>query len=401
MKLKRSLNLPLLTLYGLGNILGAGIYVLIGKVSSSAGIFTPLSFLIASILVATTAFTYSELSARYPRSAGEALYLFKAFGVKSLSLLIGLLIIATGVLSSAAIANGFFGYFSTFITLDETWVISALLALLGLLAAWGIKQSVQAAALLTLIEILGLLIIVWVGREYLGGWDVSTYSQQVIQADSGIWIGVLSGAFLAFYAFIGFEDMVNVAEEVKEPQKTMPRAIIISLIVSTLIYVLVALVSILAVPIADLSGSDAPLALIYQQITGLSPTLVSLIGMLAVVNGALIQIIMASRVVFGMSQQGWLPRSLGAINNTTRTPIAATFLVTLLILVLALWLPMVKLAELTSLIILVIFSLMHLSLIRLKQTRAPIVPGVKQYSILLPIIGLVTNVGFVVFYLWI
>lgn len=401
MKLRRSLNLPLLTLYGLGNILGAGIYVLIGKVSASAGLFTPLSFLIASILVATTAFTYSELSARYPRSAGEALYLFKAFGVKSLSLLIGLLIIATGVLSSAAIANGFVGYFSVFFNWNETAVIVGLLALLGLLAAWGIKQSVQAAALLTLIEILGLLVIIWVGQDHLGDLDVLAYAEQAMQAEGVIWIGILSGAFLAFYAFIGFEDMVNVAEEVIEPTKTMPRAIILSLIVSTVIYVLVALVSILAVSPTNLAGSAAPLALIYEQITGLSPTLVSLIGMLAVVNGALIQIIMASRVVFGMSQQGWLPGALARINAKTRTPIAATVLITLIILILALWLPMVKLAELTSLLILIIFSLMHLSLIRLKTSNTPVGANVKQYSIALPIIGLVTNASFVAFYLWV
>ena len=114
MQLKRSLNLPLLTLYGLGNILGAGIYVLIGKVSALADLFTPIAFLVASLLVATTAFTYSELSSRYPRSAGEALYLFKAFGVKQLSIVIGVLIVITGVLSASTITTGFVGYFKIF-----------------------------------------------------------------------------------------------------------------------------------------------------------------------------------------------------------------------------------------------------------------------------------------------
>lgn len=399
MKLKRSLNLPLLTLYGLGNILGAGIYVLIGKVSSLADIFTPVAFLVASLLVATTAFTYSELSSRYPRSAGEALYLFKAFGIKHLSVVIGLLIITTGILSASTIINGFVGYFNIFFNLSDYLVIIPLLLILGLLAIWGIKQSVGVAAFLTIIEIIGLLIIIWVGKDHVVGFEITSYVVDLVNTDSAIWLGIFSGAFLAFYAFIGFEDMVNVAEEVKDPEKTMPKAIILALVISTLIYFLVALVAVFSLPTQDLANSEAPLALIFEKTTGLSPSIIAIIGMLAIINGALIQIIMASRVVFGMSQQGWLPEALGSVNSKTKTPVQATLLMTFIILILALWLPIVTLAELTSLFILVIFSLMHLSLIRIKTNNMDITPNIKQYHIAIPIIGLVTNIGFVIFYL--
>jgi len=399
MQLKRSLNLPLLTLYGLGNILGAGIYVLIGKVSALADLFTPIAFLVASLLVATTAFTYSELSSRYPRSAGEALYLFKAFGVKQLSIVIGVLIVITGVLSASTITTGFVGYFKIFFDIPEYLVITPLLVFLGFLAIWGIKRSVQVAALLTIIEIVGLLIIIWVGQDHIVNFDSSLYLNNLLDADSAMWIGIFSGAFLAFYAFIGFEDMVNVAEEVIEPEKNMPRAIILALIVSTLIYFLVALVAVFALPSQDLANSNAPLALIFETTTGISPDVVALIGMLAIINGALIQIIMASRVIFGMSSQGWIPSIFTKINPKTHTPVQATILIVFIILVLALWLPITTLAELTSLFILIIFSLMHLSLIQIKGFKQDVRSNIKQYNIAIPIVGLITNIGFVVFYL--
>ena len=399
MNLKRSLNLPLLTLYGLGNILGAGIYVLIGKVSALADIFTPVAFLVASILVATTAFTFSELSSRYPKSAGPALYLYKAFGLKQLSVVVGLLIMSTGVLSAATITTGFVGYFNVFFNFPDPVVIIPLLLILTLLAIWGIKQSASIAAAITLIEIAGLLIIIWVGQNHIFNFEFIPYIKELTHAPSALWIGIFSGAFLAFYAFIGFEDMVHVAEEVIEPEKNMPRAILLSLAISTLIYFLVALVSISALPIQDLGNSKAPLALIFKETTGLSPDIVAVIGMLAIINGALIQIIMASRVVFGMSTQGWIPKALGNINAKTQTPIQATVAVAIVILILTLWLPIVTLAELTSLFILVIFSLMHLSLIRIKTAKQNTNLNVKQYHIAIPIIGLITNVGFVGFYL--
>jgi amino acid transporter len=186
-------------------------------------------------------------------------------------------------------------------------------------------------------------------------------------AGFGEWNGILLGGILAFYAYIGFEDMVNVAEEVRNPVKTMPVAILIALVVSTLLYMAVALVAISSGPIAELGSSEAPLALIYQRAVGSSPILISVIAMVAVVNGALIQIIMGSRVCYGLAQQGWIPAVLGQVHPRTRTPVVATLVVSGLVLVMALWLPVETLARATSLLLLVVFALINLALWKIQR----------------------------------
>ena len=160
--LKRSLGLPLLIFYGLGNILGAGIYALIGKVAGAAGMYTPVSFLIASLLAAFTAFSYAELSSRYPSSAGESVYVYEGFGLRRLALLVGLLIVLAGVLSSAAIIQSFIAYLQEFTQVPRMLTLSIVVAVLTLVAIWGIVESVRMAAFLTVLEIIGLLIILWV-----------------------------------------------------------------------------------------------------------------------------------------------------------------------------------------------------------------------------------------------
>jgi len=365
-ELKRSLSLSLLTLYGLGNILGAGIYVLIGKVVATAGIFTPWSFLIASIIAGMTAFTYAELSSRYPLSAGEAVYLQAGFDRKLLSAGVGILIILAGIVSAAAIARGFVGYFQQFWSLPGPLVITLLVVLLGSLAIWGIVESVRVAALFTLAEMLGLAIIIWVALPDSVALGVS-FTAMATPAEFGEWNGILLGGILAFYAYIGFEDMVNVAEEVRDPVKNMPIAILIALVVSTLLYMAVALVAIASGPIDELGRSEAPLALIYQRAAGTSPILISAIAMAAVVNGALIQIIMGSRVCYGLARQGWIPETLGRVHSRTRTPVVATLVVSGLVLVMALWLPVETLARVTSLLLLMVFALINLALWKIQR----------------------------------
>lgn len=364
--LRRSLSLPLITFYGLGNILGAGIYVLIGKVSGYAGIYTPLAFLLASVLAGLTAFSYAELSARYPLSAGEAVYIHKGFASHRLSLLVGLLIILAGVVSAATIARGFVGYLQVFVDLPPTVAIPLLVFLLGGLAAWGISESIRVAALFTLLEIIGLVMIIWVARP-----DSATLIAQIGRilppADIHIWQGIVLGGFLAFYAFIGFEDMVNVAEEVQDPWQNLPRAILLALLISSLLYFAVALVATTRISPQQLAATEAPLAYVYQASTGKTPTVISLISMVAVINGALIQIIMASRVVYGLARQGWISATLGRVHPLTQTPLRATLLVSLLVMVMALWLPIETLAKATSYFILTVFALINLALWRIKR----------------------------------
>ena len=390
--LKRSLSLPLVTFYGLGNILGAGIYVLIGKVVASAGVFAPVSFLVASLLAGLTAFTYAELAARFPLSAGEAVYVQEGIGLQSVSALVGVLIIFAGIVSAATILRGFTGYLQVFFPVSETLAIVVLVLLLGGLAAWGISESVSVAALITLVEIGGLLLIVWVAAPAVSLVQPETVDYASL-LDAGVWQGILVGAFLAFYAFIGFEDMVNVAEEVKHPRRNLPRAILAALAVAMLLYFLVALVAVASVPTDSLAASKAPLAYVYQHVTGREPVAITLISMFAVVNGALIQIIMASRVCYGMGRKGWLPGFLARVHGVTRTPLAATLLVAVLVLVMALWLPVETLAKATSYLLLMVFSLINLALWRLKRT-GPQPEGIINVSRWVPASGFIASVGF-------
>lgn len=364
--LRRSLSLSMTTFYGLGNILGAGIYVLIGKVIGHAGIFAPVSFLLAALLACLTAFTYAELSARYPLSAGEAVYIQEGIGIRQLSAVVGILIILAGVVSAATILRGFAGYLQVFIVIPDNVAIPLLVLVLGGLAAWGISESVTVAVCITVIEICGLLLIVLVSAPGLSFAMLDTLELPAL-AGADAWQGIFAGGFLAFYAFIGFEDMVNVAEEVKQPRRNLPRAILLALLISAMLYFLVALAAVANAPEQRLAEADAPLAFLYQHVTGREPVAITLISMFAVINGALIQIIMASRVGYGMGRKGWLPAVFARVHAMTQTPVIATATVAVLVLVMALWLPIETLAKATSFLLLVVFTLVNLSLWRLKR----------------------------------
>ena len=364
--LNRVLSLPMMIFFGLGNILGAGIYVLIGKVAGHAAMFTPLSFLIAALAAVFTAFTYAELTSRYPVSAGAAVFVKEGFNLVPLSLIVGLLIIFTGTVSAATVARGSVGYLQFFIDLPGGVLIFMVLAVLGGIAAWGVRESASLVAIVSAIEIFGLLfVIVAAGKvfadvparmpEFIPGFEWSTFK------------GISAGAFLAFYAYLGYEDMANMAEEVNEPMRNLPYSILASLMIATLLYMAVAAVSVLTLAPDILAQTDAPLAAVYKQATGSEPVLLSAVSVIAVINGALIQIIMAARVCYGMSKRGWIPHIFGIVHPVTRTPIIATVIITLLVLIMALWLPIETLARSTSSGILVIFILVNLSLLRIKR----------------------------------
>jgi amino acid transporter len=219
-----------------------------------------------------------------------------------------------------------------------------------------------------------------------------------------VWYGIFFGGLLAFYAYIGFEDMVNVAEEVKNPHQNMPTAILIALSVSALIYILVAVVAVMSVDPRILAISDAPLAYIYEQNTGNKPVVITLIGMFAIINGALIQIIMASRILYGLSRQGWLHARLGDVHPITRTPLLATLLTCAIVLLFALTSTVEKLAENTSFVILIVFALVNLSLLRIKhrESRAGevVAKGIRVVPYWVPVAGLISSTGFVMFRLY-
>ena len=405
--LRRSLSLPLTVFYGLGTILGAGIYSLIGEVAGSAGMYAPLAFVIAAVIAAFTGLSYAELSSRYPRSAGEAVYVQQGLGWPPLSTTVGLLIVFAGVVSSATLANAFVGYVQKLAILlsspqfvADAWylgrvpiMVTAIL-LLGGLALWGIRESVTVASIMTVIELGGLVLIIFVNGGALA--DLETRWRELVPPpDLDVWHGIFIAAFVAFYAFIGFEDMVNVAEEVKDAPRNLPRAIIIAIVVSALLYFLVALSAVLAHPPEELVKSAAPMAVLYEQGTGRDPWLITLISLFAVINGALIQMIMASRILYGISRRGWLPAALSYVHPGRRTPMVATALTSVLILAAALPLGLRALADTTSFIILIVYIFINLSLIRIKR-RDPVALGARIFPAWVPWLGLFTSLVFVV-----
>ena len=389
--LRRDVGLTLFALYGTGNIIGAGIYVLVGKVAGEAGLLAPLAFVVAAVIAGLTGLSYGELAARHPVSAGEAVYLHKAFGRRWLSVSAGLLIALAGLVSAATMARGFVGYFNQFVSANEVIVIVVLISALTLIAVRGIAESARVAAALTLVEAGGLLWIILAAAP-----DATQLAEvpvaEFFPADMPAWQGVFAAAFLAFFAFIGFEDMVSIAEEVHEPERNMPRGIMLAFAISTTLYLLVTIVSIAVLPIAELAASGAPLADVYRAATGGSIVIISVIGLVAVINGALIQIIKAARVFYGMACNGWLPGFFGIVNARTRTPLRSTVIAGGLVLVLALLLPLVSLAKITSAMVLVVFTLVNIALLRIKRSGPP-PEGVRSMPAWVPLLGALASAG--------
>jgi len=355
----------MLTLYGLGTILGAGIYVLLGEVARLAGPATPVAFMLAAMIAAFSALSYAELAARLPRSAGEAAYVEAAFAWPPATALVGWAVIATGVISSATLLRGFVGYLDVFVELPSHIVIVVLVAALGVLAAWGIVESMWVAGAVTILEVVGLVGVCTVASDSFATMP-SRWPEFLDLTRIGAVEGVLAGSFIAFYAFIGFEDMVNVAEEVIEPTHTLPRAIVAALVLAAGLYVIVAVLVTLALPAELLAGSDAPMALIMQS-RDISPTYISLISLFAVINGALIQLIMASRVLYGLAAQRLAWSGFARIHATRQTPLVATAVIAIAILTFALTLSLGRLAGFTSFIALGIFATVNVALLRLKH----------------------------------
>jgi len=269
---------------------------------------------------------------------------------------------------------------------------------LGLVAIWGISESVKIAAIFTLLEISGLLLIIVAGSSKLDTLPDIVMTLPSL-GDFQVWPGIFLGAFLAFYAFIGFEDMVNVAEEVKQPEKNMPRAIIIALVVSTVLYALVSVIAVVNLSPEALAMSKAPLADIYTSATGQKPIVITFISLFAVINGALIQLIMSSRILYGMSNRGWLPKVFSQIYQQTQTPVFATIFVVIIITLLALWFPLQKLAESTSYLILTIFFLVNIALLRIRK-RYALPKNVHGYPAWIPVIGALGSLFLLVVQIW-
>lgn len=357
--LLRVLGLPVLILYGVGVTIGAGIFVLVGTVLETAGPRAPLAFLIAGLVAGVTAFSYATLARGFPHAAGASLYVKAAFGPRA-GLPVGLGVALTAVVSSATITLGFTGYLAELIDIPRPVTVLVALALVGLLVARGVKESVGVAALLTVIEVGVLLVVVAAGGGGLASAEVWT-------AAFGMTgplplAAVLSAAVIAFFAFIGFEDIVNMAEETVEAERVVAAAIIGTLAITTAIYLAVILIAVGAPDPRAIADSAAPLAEMWTQTTGASSAWLSSLALVAVINGAIVQVIMASRLLYGMARERMLP-DLFAHVGRRHTPTVAIWIVTACIAVLALTLPIQILARATSTVTLLVFVGVNLSLV--------------------------------------
>ncbi len=368
--LRRRLKLGHAVLYGLGVTIGAGIYVLVADTAGRAGIHAPLAFLVTAVLVALTGASLAELGSRYPVAAGEAEYVRRGFGSDRMASAVGLLVIAMAIVSAAAISVGAAGYVRVFVPVPDTIVIAGVVLAMGAIATRGIVESVTFAGIMTLIEIGGLLIIIAAG--FLTEPQVIARIPEMVPVtfDVTIWAGIMTASMLAVFAFVGFEGIVNIAEEMEDPSRTLPRAIFLTLAITAVLYVLVMWVSLVTLGPAKLATAKAPLAQVFERLTGGSPRVMSGIAIVATLNGIVVNLIMASRVLYGLGRSGTLPSALSRLNSKTSTPVLATILATGVALVLAVALPIGQLADLSARITLVVFGLVNVALVLIKRGEA-------------------------------
>ncbi len=381
--LARKVSLPLLTFYGLGTILGAGIYVLIGEVTLRAQQYTYLSFIISAFIAGITAYSFARLASMHPKSAGEAAYVYAAFDSKLASALIGLAVILIGSVSAATMTRGFTAYFVSIFNIQEILVIIGIVSFITFFSLWGISQSIWLATLITIIEIIGLLFVIYVVLDNKSATDIPTASTTVFSHGPMI----LYAAFISFYAYIGFEDIVNIAEETINARKVVPLAILLSLVISTLLYVALAITCTSYIPLNVFETSDAPLVSIIQY-KGYDTTMIAVISMIAIVNGALVQQIMASRVLYGMAKQNLFLSIFKQVSATTQTPVIATIVIAIVIFVLSASFNLITLAEVTSAITLVVFISVQAALIFISKKNK----STNKIDYIIPSIGIMLNI---------
>ena len=318
-ELRRSLGLPSLTLYGLGTILGAGIYSVIGAAAARAGTALWLSFVLTTFVAGLTALSYCELATAYPRAGAEYVYLRHALPRwRWPAFVAGMMMFASSAATASTVALAFAGYLEGFIDVPRAAAAFVLIVLLAGVALIGVQHSVGMNVLFTLIEATGLIIVVAVGVR-AGGFGDALF----MRPDTG----VFGGAALVFFSYLGFQYIANLAEEAKNPQRDVPRAILLSLIVASTLYVLVALAALALVPLEKLATSRAPLA---EAVAAAAPRLQGVLGgiaLFATANTALAAIISGSRLLFGMGRGGDLPSGCARVLPRRQTPWIATLVV--------------------------------------------------------------------------
>jgi amino acid transporter len=401
--LKRSFGLWTLVAFGVGDILGAGIYGLIGKVAGEVGSAVWASFLVAFIVAAFTGLSYAELGSRLPHSGGEARYAQKAFRKKWLSYVVGFLVLLSGLVSISTVSHIFAGYLTAEGALlpgFPAWIVRVVFLVgIGVVTWWGIRQASWTNVVCTIVEMCGLGFVIAVALPYFGGVD---YFELPAGEDGSPFDGVpiwalMGGGVLAFYSFIGFEDLANVAEEVKDPKRNLPRAIILALAIAAVFYGLVSIAAVSVVPHAELAQSEAPLMEVVARATDASDVKwdrwFTIIALFAVTNTALVNFVMGSRLIYGMARQGLVPSALGRVHAARSTPHVAIVTMFVVTGILALVLELATLAITTSFILLVVFFVVNVSLLVMKLRKDETEEGVVRVPLVVPALGALLTIA--------
>ncbi len=374
-ELKRCLKLHEIVIYGVGLILGAGIYVLIGSAAGMAGNMLWLSFLLAAGVASFTAVSYAELSAMFPEAAAEYVYARSAFKWRGLAWIIGFVAIIIGFTTTSAVAVGFARYLALFVPLDKTLLAAGLICAMTLVNFWGIKESARFNALATSIEVGGLLLLIVVGGYFIVRGHIPlanlTALPPLTSPDVFPWLPVVSAGALIFFAYMGFEDIANIAEEAQKPSQTLPKAFLYSLLISTVIYVLVAIVVVSVVPFSELAASDQPLSLVMGVLVGgAAPEWIAVVALFATANTVLITLIVCARMMYGMAKSSSLPVSLAKVHALRKTPYISVILAGLISIGFLFFKEIEILASISDVGIFLLFLVVNLSNIVLRYRRA-------------------------------
>ncbi len=367
--LQPAITRTMLLFFIVGDILGGGIYALVGEVGDKVGGALWTAFALAGVVAAFTAASYAELVSKYPHAGGAALFVHRAFRTPLFTFLVAFAVMCSGLASAATLATAFGGdYLSEFVELPEVLVGLAVIAVLSLINFRGIKESVSFNMGCTLIELTGLALVAIIGAAFLfdGGGDPGR-AFEFKEGDAPLLL-VISGASLAFYALIGFEDSVNVAEETKAAPKTFPGTLFLGLGIAGSVYLLVTIIASMAVPTDTLAGSDGPLLEVVQVgPLAMNTKIFAAIALFALVNGALINMVMASRLLYGMAQQGVVPRFLGLVHPGRRTPWTGIVLSGAVAGVLVVVGDLETRADTTVLLLLIAFVAVHIAVLVLRR----------------------------------
>ena len=394
-ELKRAISRNMLIALVIGDVLGAGIYALVGEVAGRVGGAIWSAFLLALVLALFTACAYAELVTKYPLAGGAAIYVNKAWHWPFLTFLVCFAVMSSGLTSASTLARAFGGrYLSAFVDAPGTLVGLLFITAVALINFRGISESVRLNVALTSIELTGLVLVVVAGVAAIihGGADIDTGRVFEFKEGEPVLFALLSGAGLAFFALIGFEDSVNMAEETRDPARDYPWALFGGLAVAGLIYLVITVVASSVVPTDRLVSSDGPLLEVVRADPLNLPTkLFSAIALCALANGALINMIMASRLVYGMAKEGIFPRGLGAVHSTRRTPVVAIVVTTAIAMVLIASGDLGALADTTVLLLLLVFSAVDVAVLVLR--RDPVDHAHFRAPTIVPLIGAVVSMA--------